>query len=248
LPRVARIVIPGIPHHIVQRGNRKQPVFFRDEDHNYFLRLLKKYGDREGLSFWAYCLMPNHVHLIAVPRIPDSLREAIGNATWKYAVAINLREDWRGCLWQGRFFSCPMDHPHLMAAVRYIERNPVRAGIVQHAGEYRWSSARTHLHLAKDDLIARSELDDEITDWNSYLSQDESEESLKLLRSHLATGRPQGDAKFIESLERISGRMLRKRRPGPKPHHVRAPALLDHVSMELREVTSTAGRKGPADI
>ncbi len=220
MPRFARIVIPGIPHHIVQRGNRKQTVFFYDDDRIYFLRLLKKYGNEAGLSFWAYCLMPNHVHLIALPKTPDSLREAIGNATWKYAVAINLREDWRGCLWQGRFYSCPMDHPHLMAAARYIERNPVRAEIVKRAEEYRWSSAKAHLHITKDDLIAKSELDDEITDWKSYLSQDEPEETLKLLRSHLATGRPQGDEKFIEKLEKISGRVLKKKRPGPKPRLV----------------------------
>jgi putative transposase len=128
--RIARVVIPGIPHHVVQRGNRRQKVFFNDEDRVYYLRLLKKYGDKAGLSFWAYCLMPNHVHMIAVPKTSDSLAEAMAAANWRYALAVNFREDWRGCLWQGRFYSCPLDQPHLIAAARYIERNPVRSAML----------------------------------------------------------------------------------------------------------------------
>ena len=157
--------------------------------------------------------------MIAVPMHPDSLSKAIGTATWKYALAINLREDWRGSLWQGRFYSCPLDHPHLVAATCYVERNPVRAEIVKRASDYRWSSAKAHISGIRDELLAKSELEDEIDDWKSYLGQDESEESLKLLRNHFTTGRPMGDDKFIDKLEKLSGRILKKQRTGPKPRN-----------------------------
>src|SRR4030042_452313 len=104
MPRIARVVIPGCPHHIVQRGNRRQRVFFNDDDRIYYLQLLRKYGDLEGIKFWAYCLMENHVHLIAVPSHHQSLFKGLGMAHWKYTLKVNLREDWRGYLWQGRFF------------------------------------------------------------------------------------------------------------------------------------------------
>jgi putative transposase len=217
--RIARVVIPGIPHHVVQRGNRRQKVFFNDEDRAYYLRLLKKYGGQARLAFWAYCLMPNHVHLIAVPQTCDSLAEAMAAANWKYALAINLREDWRGCLWQGRFYSCPLDDPHLIAAARYIERNPVRAGITEHPGDYPWSSARAHIQKIPDTLIVNSMLTEEIEDWASFINHEESDETIKRLRRHLATGRPLGEAGFIEELERMTGRRLKKQKTGPKPRH-----------------------------
>jgi putative transposase len=216
MPRFSRVVIPYIPHHIVQRGNRRQTVFFKSEDFHFFLHLLKKYGDLEGIDIWAYCLMPNHFHLIAAPRRPGSLSRAIGKATWKYAVAINLREDWRGSLWQGRFYSCPLDNPHLIAATRYVERNPVRAGIVPRAIDYPWSSAYAHVTGAQDPILTQNALEKEICDWQSYLGEVESDESLDLIRDHLSTGRPLGDIKFIEKLEKLAGRSLKKLKTGPK--------------------------------
>lgn len=217
MSRISRVVIPGQPHHVVQRGNRRQQVFFCDQDQLFYIRLLKKYGDQGGLSYWAYCLMPNHVHLIAVPKTPDSLAEVMAVANWRYALATNLREDWRGCLWQGRFYSYPLDHFHLLAAVRYIERNPVRAGIVRHPADYPWSSAPSHIHKIPDKLILKSELTEEISDWASFINQEESEENVKRLRSHLNTGRPLGSDDFIDKLEILTGRTLRKLRPGRKP-------------------------------
>jgi len=219
LSRIARVVIPGIPHHVVQRGNRRQQVFFSDEDRIYYLRLLKKYGNQAGLTFWAYCLMPNHIHLIAVPKTSDSLSEAMAAAHWRYACAINLREDWGGCLWQGRYFSCPLDPPHLIAAIRYIERNPVRAGIVLRPHDYSWSSANAHIRKTPDPLIVESELTKEIGDWASFINQEEPEEIVKRLRKHLGSGRPLGNEDFIEKLERLTGRALKKRRTGPKPRN-----------------------------
>jgi putative transposase len=219
MSRIARVVIPGIPHHIVQRGNRRQTVFFRDEDQRYYLRLLKKYGDEAGLVYWVYCLMPNHVHLIAVPKFADSLADVMSAVNQKYAMTINLRQDWRGSLWQGRFYSCPLDDPHLIAAARYVERNPVRAGMAEKAEDYPWSSARAHVQKTPDGLIVESPFTEEIGGWADFINQEEADETVKRLRKHLVTGRPLGDDGFIERLERMTGRMLRKMKPGPKKRH-----------------------------
>lgn len=230
MPRINRIVIPGIPHHVVQRGNRRQRVFFCDEDRVYYLGLLKKYGAMHGLLFWVYCLMKNHLHLIAVPREESSLSEVMARVNWKYALRINLREDWKGHLWQDRFYSCPLDHPHLIASARYIERNPVRAKIVGRAEDYPWSSARAHVEKAADPLIEESPLVEEIGDWKSFVNEEESEESLKCLRKHLATGRPLGDDAFIERLERMTGRVLKIQKAGrPKKEtpEIRDSSLFD---------------------
>ena len=216
MSRIARIVIPGIPHHIVQRGNRRQTVFFCDEDRIYYLGLLKKAGDKAGLAFWAYCLMRNHLHLIGVPKTENSLAVTMASANWKYSLTINFREDWRGCLWQGRFYSCPLDHPHLIASARYIERNPVRAKIVENPEDFPWSSARAHIGGTVDALIEASPLTEEIRDWRSFINQEESEETIKGIRRNLVTGRPLGDEAFIERLEKMTGRVLKKQKTGPK--------------------------------
>ena len=127
MSRIARVIVPGIPHHIIQRGNRNQTVFFRNEDKRYYLHLLKTQSQIYGLKFWAYCLMDNHVHLIAVPRAEESFM-AIAETHRRYSKHINLKNEWKGHLWQDRFSSYPLDEQYLFAAVRYVERNPVRAG------------------------------------------------------------------------------------------------------------------------
>src|SRR3990172_7668648 len=131
--RIARIVIPGLPHHVIQRGNRRQPVFFRTSDFEAYLRILKEQSAKFGISFWAYCLMANHVHLIAIPDSEESFAHGIAETHRRYTRMVNFRENWRGYLWQGRFSSYPLDETYLYAAVRYVERNPVRAGIVTKA-------------------------------------------------------------------------------------------------------------------
>lgn len=212
--RIRRIIIPGIPHHIVQRGNRRQQVFFCDEDRIYYLGLLKKYGTMFGLAFWFFCLMKNHLHLIAVPREENSLSEVMARVNWKYSLRINLREDWKGHLWQDRFYSCPLDHPHLITSARYIERNPVRAKIVERAEEFPWSSARSHVEKTPDFLVEECPLLEEIGDWRSFVNEEESEEIQKQIRKHLVTGRPLGDDAFITRLEQMTGRVLKLRKPG----------------------------------
>jgi putative transposase len=215
--RIARVVIPGIPHHIVQRGNRRQDVFFGDRDRQFYMHLLKKYGNAAGVTYWAYCLMDNHVHLVAVPKSPESFTRGLGVAHWKYTLSINIREDWRGYLWQGRFFSCPLDGRYLMAAIRYVEGNPVRAGLVTRAEDYPWSSARAHVFKHKDPLIEFCPVQHEIKDWSGFISIAVPERELKNLRKSTITGRPAGDLDFVERLETSTGRTLKLMKRGPKP-------------------------------
>jgi len=220
MPRKARIVIPGCPHHVIQRGNRRQRIFFGDGDRRYYLSLLKKQGDLAGLSFWAYCLMNNHVHLIIVPKTTEGLVHGMSAIHWQYTLAINLREDWKGSLWQGRFKSYPLDDKYLVAAVRYVELNPVRAGLVAKAEDYPWSSAQTHINGKPDPIIVDCYLSDEINDWASFLAEGPSESEVRLFDEHASTGRPLGDEGFIERLEKMTGRTIAPQRRGPKPKKV----------------------------
>lgn len=139
MARLARIAAPGIPYHVTQRGNRRQPVFFQEDDYRAYLQELWRQSERFGLRIWAYCLMTNHVHLIAVPDHEQSLARGLGETHRRYTRRVNFREGWRGYLWQGRFGSVPLDELHLIAAMRYVERNPVTAGLVSRAEDYPWS-------------------------------------------------------------------------------------------------------------
>ena len=147
MPRLARVVIPGMPHHVTQRGNRREPVFFEPGDRAWYLHLLAHYADLHGLEIWAYCLMTNHVHLVAVPSTEASLGQSLRDAHGAYSSYLNRRINVTGHLWQGRFYSTVLEGPHMWSAVRYVERNPVRAAIVQRAEEYAWSSAAVHCGL-----------------------------------------------------------------------------------------------------
>jgi len=186
MPRINRLIVPGIPHHIIQRGNRKQTVFFNDIDHLYYLHLLKENCLIYGLRVWAYCLMDNHVHLIVIPEDQESFR-AISETNRRYTCMVNAREGWRGFLWQGRFKSNPMDEKYLFAAVRYVERNPVRANLVKFSENYRWSSAQYHVHGGKNELLDHFFLMDVIKDWSAYLSVNDEDKDLDLLRRKIHT-------------------------------------------------------------
>lgn len=216
MARMARVVIPNIPHHITQRGTRSQKVFFTDADKRSYLELLLKHACKEGVSFWAYCLMDNHVHLIAVPEREDSLAKGIGETHKYYTRMINFRENWRGYLWQGRFSSFPMDEKHLYAAIRYIERNPVRAGLVEKAEDYEFSSAQAHVYKTEDPLLTDNFAVDEIKDWKAFLAEEDKENDQRLFRRHSRVGRPLGSEDFIVEIEKISGRRIRPLKPGRK--------------------------------
>ena len=217
MARLARLVIPGFPHHITQRGNRRQQTFFCDEDYEAYLELMAEWCGEHGVEIWAYCLMPNHVHLIAVPQSDDTLARAIGEAHRRYTRRINFREKWRGYLWQGRFASFVMDEPHLLAAARYVELNPVRANLVKDAAEWPWSSARAHLAGRDDHLVKVEPMLSIVHDWRALLNSAVDESKLQALRTRNRTGRPLGDAPFVERLEKLVGRTLRPKKPGRKP-------------------------------
>ena len=216
MARLARVVIAGMPHHVTQRGNRRQATFFCDEDYSAYLELMGQWCQEVGVAIWAYCLMPNHVHLIAVPKSADGLRRGIGEAHRRYTRRVNFREGWRGHLWQGRFASFVMDEPYLLAAARYIELNPVRAGLVVAPSDYRWSSARAHLKGKDDALVQVAPLLAMTGKWRQLLTSAVSEEQLRQFREHERTGRVLGDDAFQRQLEKKLGRVLRRQKPGPK--------------------------------
>ena len=169
MPRVARLVVPNIPHHVTQRGNRRQQTFFDAGDYRRYLSLMADACKAAAVEVWAYCLMPNHVHLIAVPGDEAALAQAMGSAHRRYTNDINRRHGWRGYLWQGRFISSPMDEAHLIAAARYVELNPVRAGLAADPADYPWSSAAAHLAGRDDVLVRVVPLLERIPDWRTLL-------------------------------------------------------------------------------
>ena len=215
MARIARIIATGIPHHVTQRGNRRMTTFFRDEDYQEYISLMAQWCKKCSVEIWAYCLMPNHVHLIAVPESEDALRRGIGEAHRRYSRMINFRENWRGHLWQGRFASFPMDENYLLAAALYVEMNPVRANLVPDAASWPWSSAQAHLAKKDDGLVTVAPLLEMVGDWKIFLAGAE-EERLNDIRRHERTGRPLGADLFVERLESDLGRTLKREKPGPK--------------------------------
>jgi putative transposase len=151
MPRLARLVIPGIPHHVTQRGNNRQDVFFVDDDRRVYLALLEQHAERYGVEVLGYCLMGNHVHVIAVPPREDSLAKALGRTHFLYTQYLHRLHGRSGHLWQNRFFSCALDEPRCWTALCYMERNPVRARVVREAWRYRWSSAAAHCGAGEAD-------------------------------------------------------------------------------------------------
>ena len=211
--RGPRVVVPGMPHHVTQRGNREGDVFRDEWDREAYIGLLVKYAEAHGVAFWAYCLMTNHVHLIVVPEAEQSLPRLVQNAHKAYAEAFNRKYGFRGHLWQARYYSCVMEETHLWAAVRYVERNPVRAGMAERAEGYPWSSAAAHCGGAQRDSLVEAEfpIAGVVQDWRAWLC-DEDLESDKGLRDKTARGLPWGDDGFVAGLSRQYGRDLSGRR------------------------------------
>lgn len=216
MARIARLVVPGYPHHVTQRGNRRQTTFFSARDYQEYVDKVCEAKAAAGVSIWAYCLMPNHVHLIAVPERKSSLAELFAKAHRAYTRYINFRHEWRGHLWQERFNSCVMDQDHLISAVRYVELNPVRAGLCESAEDWKWSSARAHLAGKNDQIVDVAPMLELVDDWRSYLRQSTSNNARSALQKHSRTGRPLGSLEFVETLESITGRSLIKKKPGRK--------------------------------
>ena len=216
MARLARVVVPGVPHHVTQRGNRRQPVFFGDDDYAAYLALLTEGCQGAGVEVWGYCLMPNQVQLILTPGDEDGLRAALSEAHRRYSWRVNSREGWRGYLWQGRFASAPMDEGHLLACARYVELNPVRARLAARAEAWPWSSARAHL-AGRDDGVTRVEpLLTRAPDWAGFLADGLGEAEHGAIQAAERTGRPLGSDEFVADIERRLGRRLTRQKPGRK--------------------------------
>ena len=209
MPRLARVVVPGTPHHITQRGNRGEDVFYSDEGRWKYLALLGEYSARHGLDVLGYCLMTNHVHLVAVPHKPDSIAATLKPLHTRYTQYVNWTESQTGILWRGRPFSCPLDNRHFWAAVRYVERNPVRAGIVTRAEKYPWSSAAAHCDLRPSATLSPLPPHPDINNWSEWLEEPDDDRMLKSLRHFTQLGFPLGDDTFVADIERAQNHRLR---------------------------------------
>jgi len=216
MARIARFVVPGLPHHVTQRGNRRERVFFGDEDYDLYRDLLSSQCRRQGIAVWAYCLMPNHVHLILVPDREEALGRALGETHRRYSSVVNARLRVTGHLFQSRFGSAVMDEEHLMAA-RYVAVNPVRARLVARAEDWRWSSVRAHLAGRDDGLVSVAPLIDRCGGrFSDLLDAPVSAEAVSALRAAETIGHPLGSASFLDRLAAATGRDPRPRRRGPE--------------------------------
>ena len=235
---MARVVAAGIPHHITQRGNARQEIFDDSADRRVYLSLLRRYASEHGLGIWAWCLMTNHVHLLAVPKTGVSLADALGHAHRDYARYHNARSGKSGHLWQARYYSCPVDTPGVCAVMAYIGRNPVRAGMVDQAEDYPWSSAAAHVtdRDASGFLDAATGLEGYPKGrWRETLRSGVDDEALgERIRLATMTGRPFGSAEFTEELELATHRRLRPR-PAGRPKKP-CSAEMAQQAMQFQEI------------
>ncbi len=214
MPRIPRIVIPGIPHHCVQRGNYRQTIFLSEQDRIKYLSWINEYSKRYQLDIWAYCLMINHVHFIVVPQKSDSIAKTFNTVHMMYSQYYNRKQNKKGHLWQGRFYSCPLDDGHLYEAIRYVELNPVRAGIVGKPDHYDWSSAKAHVFNNFENTILSDNHFAEIDfagDWISFLNENMDENKVKQVKLSTSTGRPTGNLKGYR-IKNLKGKDKRGRR------------------------------------
>ena len=216
MSRLARLVIPGLPHHVTQRGNGRQKVFFSDADYDLYLRLLAENCKAAGVEIWAFCLMPNHIHAILVPEDEDGLRAALAPTHRSYAGLVNARRKRTGHFWQGRYGCAVMDEAHLAAAFRYILRNPVDAKLASAPDKWKWSSARAYLRDADDGATVTRPMRSRFPALRGLLLGEEDSLDELTVRADETIGRPRGDAAFLRSLEKKTGRPLAPGKRGPK--------------------------------
>lgn len=218
MARLPRMVLPGIPHHVTQRGNRRERTFFEDGDYALYLDLLADGAERYGVEIWSYCLMPNHVHIIAVPRDGDGLGQTFRYVHRQYTGYVNARLRVTGHLWQGRFSSVAMDEQHLHAALRYVALNPVRARLVAKPEDWQWSSARAHFAGVNDHVVCVAPALERIGDFKAFLGEDFDEASTyAALRKAETIGRPVGSPEWLEDMAARTGQQLLPGKRGPKP-------------------------------
>jgi putative transposase len=217
MARFARVVVVDVAHHVTQRGNARQVILSSDGDRAAYLDLLRHYSELHGLALLGYCLMSNHVHLIVVPRASEALAQALKHTHGRYASYWNARNSSSGHVWQGRFYSCPLDETHLWRALRYIELNPVRAGMVPEAAQWRWSSAAAHCGSSAPEAVLEMGLWRKrwtMAEWTQHLAAGESASDVATLRQYTHTGRPLGSETFVADLEQSTLRTLLPRKAG----------------------------------
>ena len=218
MPRTSRIVIPGVPHHVVQRGNRRQPIFFSVADRDRYVDWLAEGCRRFATTCLGWCLMNNHVHLILVPSTADGLRGPIASAATRLSQRINLSQQTSGHLFQGRYASYAMDEAHLMIALRYIENNPVKAGLVDAAERWAWSSAAAHVARRPDRLVSGREFAEAVPNWRAMLARglEAAEDEDLVVETALLSGRPRaGPAWLAAHASHIGDRATPGRRGRP---------------------------------
>lgn len=212
MPRLARSVCPRVPHHVTQRGNRREDVFFSNADRAAYVKGLAEYTQKHQVEVLAYCLMANPIHLVVVPSGEEALHRVLKPLHMRYAQRINRRKRWKGHLWQGRFFSSALDEVYLWAAIRYVERNPVRAKIVRKAENHPWSSAAARCGLKEDMVLTDKTVwckqFESIGDWSAWLAEGDEPEQLEILRRNADKGLPCGSERFIRRFEKLMGRQL----------------------------------------
>jgi putative transposase len=216
------MIIPGVPHHVTQRGNRRERIFFEPGDEALYLDLMSRQLERHGIACWAYCLMPNHVHFILTPRDETGLARAVGEAHRRYTAFVGARGRWTGHLFQGRFGSAAMDEDHLLAAFRYVALNPVKAGLVEAAADWPWASTRAHMagqstaHVDVQPALSR------VGDFAAFLAEDPRDGArwAEVLGAEMI-GRPVGAEAWVRRLEAELGRAFSPGRRGPKPKRAR---------------------------
>jgi putative transposase len=217
MTRLPRLVIPGLPHHVTQRGNGRQRIFFEEGDYALYLDLFAQAAERAHCEVWAYCLMPNHVHAIVVPGDADGLRRTFGELHRRYTGYVNARARRTGHLWQGRFGSVAMDEAHLANAFRYVSFNPVRARLVARCADWRWSSVAAHLAGEDDHVVKVKPALEQVGDFAAFLAEpfDEAAAYAPLRRAE-TVGRPVGSPEWLKGLEALTGRSLAPRKRGRK--------------------------------
>ena len=240
MPRIARIIAAGYPHHITQRGNNRAAVFFDDEDRQMYLKLLSGHAQRYHISIWAYCLMDNHIHLLAVPETETALSRGIGLTNLMYTQYLNRKLKQSGRIWQNRFFSCVVENDqYLWSVARYIERNPLKIDLATSAELYRWSSAKAHITGADDPLLdATPWLAPEERSAYAEFVRDEDEETDDAIRRATRTGRPYGRDQFIDQLEFQLNQPLRPKKPGRPQKTGKCPEFFRNLKQTTKEERS----------
>jgi len=211
MPRQARIVIPELPHHITQRGNYQQVVFDSEVDYKQYCEWINEYTNEYNLDILAYCLMPNHVHFIAIPHAEDALAKTFNTAHMRYSHYLNKRRGVKGHLWQGRFYSCILDDAHLYRAIRYVEKNPMRAKMVKQPWDYDYSSAKDHLRQREGEPLIKLNLEYQpiqFHEWKEYL-QEGDPGICNEMRLKTSRGLVIGTQNFINTLEKRLNRSLK---------------------------------------